>query len=359
MEPSKSLPPPRLAVWVVKRLERYETKHAIVDDMQEVFTVICQERGFISACFWYWGQCLDAVIKNTLFNFKWSLIMIMNYLKTALRNILKHKGYSFINILGLAVGLACGILILLFVYFELSYDQFHENKERIHRVAVKAMFGDTHIAQTHTPTILTRTFYQDYPDVEISLRLQPFDRGVEVCRDDKIFNEYRVVASDPEFFQMFSFPLMSGEAESVLKEPNTVVISSSTAQKYFGNMDPMGQVLNIGKNEFRVTGVMADMPANSHFHFDLVVSIVTYDEIDNTDWFACNYRTYLQLRESVSRKDFEAKFPDLANRHMFKGDYDNWTQKGNFWIFYLQPLTSIHLHSDLSGELSLMAMQRM
>jgi putative ABC transport system permease protein len=116
-------------------------------------------------------------------------------------------------------------------------------------------------------------------------------------------------------------------------------------------MDPLGQVLTIGKNEFQITGVMADVPANSHFHFDLIVSIVTFDGIDNTNWFACNYRTYLQLREGVFWKEFEAKFPDLVNRYIFTGNYDSWTQKGNFWKFYLQPLTSIHLHSDLSGEL--------
>ncbi len=276
--------------------------------------------------------------------------MLKNYLKIALRNIKHYKAYSFINIFGLAIGMACGILILLFVHFEYSYDRFHEKKDRIHRVAVKANWGDTRIAQTQTPAILTQTFYNDYPDVEISLRMRPFSRGVEVRRDEKIFNEYQVVSSDPEFFKMFSFPLISGEAESVLKEPNLVVISSSTAKKYFKDIDPLGHVLTIDGNDFQVTGVMADMPANSHFHFDMIVSIVTFDGINSTNWFACNYRTYVLLREGLSGKDFEAKFPGIVRRYPFSGNYDKWTQNGNFWEFYLQPLTSIHLHSDLSGE---------
>jgi putative ABC transport system permease protein len=336
--------------WLIKRIFKDE-KEAKLGDFIEMYSTFAEEKGRLQAKVRFWVYLIRSIPEYFKDSLCIGVTMFKNYIIIALRNILKHKGYSFINILGLTVGLACGILILLFVHFELSYDQFHEKKDRIHRVGVKGMFGDTHIAQTHTPAILTRTFYQDYPEVEISLRMQPYDGGVEVCRDEKIFNEYRVVASDPEFFQMFSFPLMSGEEESVLKEPNSVVISSSTAHKYFGNMDPLDQVLNIGKNEFRITGVMADMPANSHFHFDLIVSIVTFDGIDNTNWFACNYRTYLQLREGVFRKDFEAKFPDLANRYMFRGNYHSWAQKGNFWKFYLQPLTSIHLHSNLSDEL--------
>ena len=345
--------PPRIAGWFIRRMFPDRGECSILGDMIETYRYLADDKGLFWARIWFWGQCVKAFPYFLVDESTWRIHMFNNYLKIALRNILNHKGYSFINILGLALGLACGILILLFVHFELSYDQFHEKKERIHRVSVKVMFGDTHAAQTHTPAILTPTFYQDYPDVEISLRLQPFDGGVEVRRDEKIFNEYRVVASDPEFFQMFSFPLMSGEAERVLKEPNSVVISLSTARKYFGNMDPLDHVLTIGKNEFQVTGVMVDMPANSHFHFDLIVSIVTFDGIDNTNWAACNYRTYLQLREGVFWKEFEAKFPDLVNRYIFGGNYNSWTQKGNFWEFYLQPLTSIHLHSDLRGELEL------
>jgi putative ABC transport system permease protein len=134
MKPSKSPSPPSLAVWLVKHLERYQTDHAIIEDMQEVFTRICRERGYILACIWYWVQCLDAVAKNTLFNLKWRFVMFKNYFKIALRNLARQKGYSFINITGLAIGMACAIFILLWVQDELNFDGFHENKDNIFRV---------------------------------------------------------------------------------------------------------------------------------------------------------------------------------------------------------------------------------
>jgi len=277
--------------------------------------------------------------------------MIRNYIKAAIRNVIKHKKFSLINILGLIVGMVCSIMIMIFIQFELSFDGFHENKERIYRVALNVSWGDTRIEGTHTPAILTKTFYQSYPEVEISLRLKPFESGIEVKRDEKNFNEYRVTSSDPEFFQMFSFPLLSGNAEKVLKEPNSVVLSSSIALKYFGKTDPMGQVLTIGGIDYRVTGVMSDMPANSHFHFDIIVSLVNFDGIKSTNWLANDYRTYILLNKGVSLTKFEAKLPTLIKRYMFtKGNYDQWSSTGNFWTFYLQPLSSIHLHSDLSGE---------
>ena len=150
MKSSKFTSPPRLAVWLVKRLERYQINHAIIDDLHEVFTRICKERGFIFACLWYWGQCLDAVIKNILFNLKWRFIMLKNYLKIAFRNIKRHKGYSFINIAGLATGIACSILIYLFVAHELSYDKFHDQADNIYRLAFRAKIGGTEINSIST-----------------------------------------------------------------------------------------------------------------------------------------------------------------------------------------------------------------
>ncbi|UCE21651.1 MAG: ABC transporter permease, partial [Candidatus Aminicenantes bacterium] len=127
MRSSKFPSPPRLAVWLVKHLDRYQINHAIIDDMQEVFTRMCRERGYVLACFWYWCQCLDAVIKDIFFDLRWGGIMIMNFLKIALRNLKKHKGFSFINIAGLSIGIACSVLVMIYVYDQISYDRFHEN----------------------------------------------------------------------------------------------------------------------------------------------------------------------------------------------------------------------------------------
>jgi len=278
--------------------------------------------------------------------------MLRNYLKVAIRNLFKHKAYSFINIFGLALGMASAVLIMLFVRYERSFDRFHENADRIQRVAVRALIGNTKIRQTFTPAILTPTLLEHYPEVERSVRFMDSFEGVTVKYGDLVFNEYWVCSTDADFFKVFSFPLTTGDPDSALQEPNTVVISATMAQKYFNGEDALDRVLNIGGRDFRVTGVMADFPKNSHFHFDMLRSLTTYKEsLADTNWFNNIYRTYLLLRTGASPASLEAKFPDIVRNYATAGqDYDGWLARGNYWEYYLQPLTDIHLHSDLNGE---------
>jgi putative ABC transport system permease protein len=278
--------------------------------------------------------------------------MLKNYIKIALRNLFKHKAYSFINIFGLALGMGSAILILLFVRYEQSYDRFHKNADRIQRVAVRAMIGNTKIRQTSTPAILTPTLLEHYPEVEHSIRFQDSFEGVTVKCGDLVFNEYGVGSTDADFFKVYTFPLTAGDPETSLQEPNTVVISESMAQKYFKGNEALNRTLNIDGQDFRVSGVMANFPDNSHFHFDMLRSLKTYkSRIENTNWFNNSYQTYLLLHEGTSATAFEAKFPDLVRKYTTASfDYDGWLAKGNYWEYYLQPLTDIHLHSDLNGE---------
>jgi putative ABC transport system permease protein len=278
--------------------------------------------------------------------------MLGNYLKVALRNLFKHKAYSFINIFGLALGMASAIMILLFVRYERSYDRFHEKAARIQRVAVRAMIGDTKIRQTHTPAIMTPTLLEHYPEVECSIRFQDSFEGVTIKYGDVAFNEYWVGSTDAEFFKVFTFPLTAGDPDTALQEPNTVVITETMARKYFKGEEALNRTLTIDGLDFRVSGVMVDFPDNSHFHFDMLRSLNTYkDRIENTNWFNNSFQTYLLLREGASAAAFEAKFPDLVRNYTTAGqDFDAWVARGNYWEYYLQPLTSIHLHSDLNGE---------
>lgn len=280
------------------------------------------------------------------------MIMLKSYLTVAFRNILKYKAFSFINIIGLALGMASTILILLFVRYERSFDRFHEKANRIHRVAVRAMIGDTKIRQTATPAILTPTLLEHYPEVERSIRFQNSFEGVTVKTGDLAFNEYWVGSTDADFFKVFTFPLTAGDPETALKEPNTVVISETIAQKYFNGEKALNRILNIDGRDFRVSGVMTDFPKNSHFHFDMLRSLNTYkNRIESTNWFNNSYCTYLLLKEGASAEAFEAKFPDLVRNYTAAGfDYDEWVARGNYWEYYLQSLTDIHLHSDLNGE---------
>ncbi len=278
--------------------------------------------------------------------------ILKNYIKVAIRNLFKHKVYSFINIFGLALGMASTVLIFLFVRYERSYDRFHENSDRIQRVAVRAMIGNTKIRQTNTPAIMTPTLLEHYPEVEHSIRFQDSFEGVTVKYGDLVFNEYWVCSTDADFFKVFTFPLTAGDPETALQEPNTVVISQTMAQKYFKGEEALNRTLNIDGRDFRVSGVMADFPKNSHFHFDMLQSLNTYSErLADTNWFNNSYQTYLLLHEGASAASLESKFPEIVRNYATAGqDYDGWLSRGNYWEYYLQPLTGIHLHSDLNGE---------
>lgn len=278
--------------------------------------------------------------------------MLRNYLKVAFRNFFKHKAYSFINILGLALGMASAILILLFVRYERSYDRFHENAARIQRVAVRALIGNTKIRQTHTPAIMTPTLLEHYPEVEYSIRFEDDFEGVTVKYGDLVFNEYGVGSTDADFFKVFTVPLTEGNPDTALQQPSTVVITQTMAQKYFMGEEALNRTLNIDGRDFRVSGVMSDFPKNSHFHFDMLRSLNTYSErLADTNWFNNSYQTYLLLHEGVSAATLEAKFPEIVRNYATAGqDYDGWLSRGNYWEYYLQPLTAIHLHSDLNGE---------
>jgi len=278
--------------------------------------------------------------------------MLKNYLKVAIRNLFKHKAYSFINIFGLALGMASAVLILLFVRYERSYDRFHENADRIQRIAVRALIGNTKIRQTNTPAIMTPTLLEHYPEVEYSIRFLESFEGVTVKYGDMVLNEYGVGSTDADFFKVFTFPLTAGNPETALQEPNTVVISETMAQKYFKGEEALNRTLNIDGADFRVSGVMADFPKNSHFHFDMLRSLNTYStRLADTNWFNNSYQTYLLFHEGSQAASLEAKFPEIVRNYATAGqDYDGWLSRGNYWEYYLQPLTDIHLHSDLNGE---------
>jgi len=277
--------------------------------------------------------------------------MFRNYLKITVRNIKKHFGYSFLNIAGLAIGMTCSMLILLFVLHERSYDRYHQNAHRIYRVAVRAMLGDTRIAQTWTPAILTPTLLSEYPEVIHSVRFQNFTRGVLVRVGDRVFNENRVTSADAAMFQVFTFRFIQGDPNTALTDPDATVVTASMASKYFGDEDPMGRTLTIGNRDYKIAGVIEDMPENSHFHFDMIISMLSNDGINSTGWFANNYKTYIMLREDCTQEAFEAKLPGFVKKYLWQGrSYDEWADQGNFWEYYLQPLTDIHLNSDLHGE---------
>ena len=202
--------------------------------------------------------------------------MLKNYFKTALRNLWKNKGLSFINIFGLASGMACSLLIFLFVADEISYDRFHIGADRVYRV-VKDFVNDdgSRLPDATTPPAVAPAIQKEIPGIERVTRVFPgWGNNFLITYQDKHFNEQRLYRVDSSFFDVFSFPFIKGDAKSAFKEINSIIVTQSAAKKYFGNDDPMGKVLRIDNlGDMMVKGILKDVPHNAHFHFDFLIPV--------------------------------------------------------------------------------------
>ena len=277
--------------------------------------------------------------------------MIKNFIKTTLRSFKKNISFSLINILGLAIGISCSVLIFVFVRYELSYDRFYKNSDRIFRIAQKGLIRNSPLNQTGCPGPLPEALYNDYPEVESVTRIYNLGRQT-IAYNENTFIESRVQAVDSTFFDIFSMPFIKGSSNGALNKPNTVVITESIAKKYFGNEDPISKSIRLDDQELMVKGVIVDFPSNSHFHFDFLISIITFNGIYNDNrWGYNNYAEYFLLQKEYNYKDLEAKMPDLVNKYIFEGKYEELSKKNNVtWNIYFQPLIDIHLNSDIRGE---------
>jgi len=281
-----------------------------------------------------------------------------NYLKVAIRNILRRKGYSFINIFGLSIGMACFILISLFVLDELSYDKFNEKADHIYRVCYHSRHGSNEVNMALTPVPMAEALKKDFPEVIESARVRSY--GFPVFRyKEKVFSEEKVFWVDNSIFKIFTIPFIQGNPETALEEQNSIVVTKSMAQKYFGEENPIGKSLNSdNRMDYLVTGVVEDVPKNSHFHYDFLASLSTLDESRSPFWLSYNYYTYLVLKEGVDYKNFEKKLEDFVRKyagtqfHKALGiTLDQLFASGGAYGYYLQPLTDIHLHSSLDFEI--------
>lgn len=282
--------------------------------------------------------------------------MISSYLKIALRSLWNKKAFASINIFGLAIGLATCMLILLFVQHELSYDRFNRNADRIFRVTLHGRIGgnDINIAGASAPA--GPALLRDYPGVEAYARLSSSGTFL-VKNGEKRFLEERVIFTDSNFFNFFSIPLLKGDVNTVLKEPKTVVLTRSMALKYFGNQDPIGKSLDMGNiGAFRVTGVCEDVPSNSHFHYNFFGSMKSVTLGDK--WLSSGAHTYILLRNGYPVEKLSAQMPQMVRKYIgpeiqeFLGmSYDEYLRKGDKFGLGLQPLTDIHLTSNLENEL--------
>ncbi len=277
---------------------------------------------------------------------RWRLSMLKNYLIVALRNLRKHKGYSLINITGLSVGLAACILILLYVQDERSYDRFHENADRLYRVAVdlNTPSGIRPLAQAAPPT--GPALANDFPEIEGFTR---FTRTTALLaradQPDVRFHESAAAYADSSVFEHFSFALLQGNPHEVLRAPNSIVLSETMARKYFGDADPMGQELTLNtRTPVTVTGIMADLPSNVHYRFEMLLSMETAYTADDEvahDWGAFFFHTYVLLSPTADLGAVQAKLHDFMVRHT--GNDDPYT-------LVLEPLPDLYLHTSRLGQ---------
>ncbi|HKL67915.1 MAG TPA: ABC transporter permease [Bacteroidales bacterium] len=282
--------------------------------------------------------------------------MFRIFLNTFLRNARKNKLLFVINLLGFTLGLSLSIIIFLYIANELNYDRYHERSDRIYRLCIRASIGDTRFEQAFSSSRVLREMRDRYPEIEDGVKTLSLS-NITARVDESIFSEDLLVIADSSLFTIFSFPMISGDPGKALAEPNSVSISESTAQKYFGSSDCLGEVMELdvpyfGEIVCTITGVFRDMPGNSHFHLDVVVSSVTFpDLITNRGWAANNFITYLLLEEGASCRDLEKKFTQYVYEN-FGGEeaYKKRAAEGDYWEFFLQPLERIHLYSDVNGE---------
>ncbi|MBP1670395.1 MAG: hypothetical protein H6Q21_2761, partial [Bacteroidetes bacterium] len=281
--------------------------------------------------------------------------MFASFLKTAIRNIFRHKSYVLINIIGLSVGIACSLLIMLFIRHELSFDKFNEKYNRIYRIILEGKMGETEIQGAYTPAPMAKTLVADFPEVEAAIRMERWNE-VLFRIEDKKYVEKNVMLADSSFFAVFSIPLLRGNPGKVLAEPHTLVLTEKIASKYFGKEDPIGKQLRINSDTsiYTVTGVMADVPENSHFEFNILMSFLSHWRAKEESWLSNSFATYVLLKEGASAEEFEKKMPALVEKYIGPQvvktlgiDLEQFAATGNRYGFFVQPLSDIHLNPSI------------
>jgi putative ABC transport system permease protein len=286
--------------------------------------------------------------------------MLQNYFKVALRNITRYKFYSAINILGMSVGLTTCLIIILYIADELSYDTFHRNGDRIYQVGLHAKIGAQDITVSNTPPPMGPALMAEMPEVESFMRIGPYYGEPAIKFEDKAFAENKIFFVDSNFFQFFDYKLLEGDPKTLLTEPNTMVMTEEVAKKYFGNETAIGRLVTFDNEQrtYKVTGVAANPPTNSHFDFNVLLSAETGDRLQNKEWINNNIYTYFLLHENAEVAPVHKKFQELVEKYVgpevqrFLGTtLQQMRDAGGAYGFYTTKLTDIHLRSSSIEDL--------
>jgi putative ABC transport system permease protein len=342
--------PPRFGHWLLCRIYEKGDHFTLIGDFDEICEEMTNDKGKISAFLWYWGQIirlLPSIISNNVY---WSVQMVKNYLKVALRNIRRYKGYSFINIAGLAIGLACCLLITIWVLDELSYDRFHENSANLYRVEEDQHYSGRIFYVYVTPYPLGPALKAEIPEIMDATRVV-WPGGVLFKRGDNSFFEDNGRAVDPSFLKMFTYPLIKGDKNSALDSPYSLLITEDLAKKYFGEDNPIGKVITLNnQHEFTVTGVLENIPHNSYLQFDFLIPYEILKRAGQTreqDFGTNSIYTFVQLPDGTPLEQANQKIFGFIRTKNPESRTD----------LRLMPFTRLHLHEFFGYEKSAGAIQ--
>ncbi len=285
--------------------------------------------------------------------------MFKSFFKVAIRNIIRQKAYALINVAGLSIGIACSILITLFIIHESSFDRFHKKADRIVRIWVNGKLADSEISSANTAYPSGPVFFDEIPEVINYCRIDSWN-NVPVRKGEQTILENDFFWADSGFFEIFSFPLLKGEPSQVLTEPRSMVISEKMATKYFGKEDPMGKVINMFSDTtaYTITGVMKDIPENSHIFCNFVVDFQSLRNGNSNQWTSNNIFTYLLLEEPMDMEILNAKIDPIMRKYVgpeikqYIGiELEDWEASGNFYRLEAQPLLDIHFNTKIENGL--------
>jgi putative ABC transport system permease protein len=341
--------PPRFAAWILRRLLDAAVRDQAMGDFEERFRADALEHSLLRARACYRIQIwpvLKSFVENTVL---WESAMFKNYLKTGWRNIKRQKGYSIINIAGLALGMACAILIVFYIHHEISYDRFHENADRIFRVVIDGTIKQDRILVPAAQMAFGPAVAKEFPEAVAAVRFQPLPKTM-VKHADRSFYEQGLLYTDASVFEVFTFPLVAGDPKTALARANTIVLTERMVKKYFRGEDPVGKFLRFNDEaDFVVTGVMKDVPTNSHLQFEALVSLETRF-VPNPrlaqDWTNVNMPTYILFRDRHGPKEIESKLAALVETRigaLLKA-------MGGKMTYTFQPLTKVHLYSRFTMD---------
>ncbi len=341
---NKTKSPPKIARCILSRISRYAYRDNISGDFEELYNEIYRESGLVSAYIW----CLKHIVRSfpvfIITSFRRSTAMLSNYFKIAFRNVKRNKAFSFINITGLSVGMTCSILIILYINYELSFDKYHKKADDIYRVVLtwtgeKGRGGELYNVM---PGIFQSAVTREIPEVLLATRAKTHE--VIINHSGNLFKETGIRYVDPDFLEIFSFPLISGNAETALNEPYSLILTEDMAKKYFSDGDPLGKVLNIDKNDYKITGIIKNVPENSHFTFDFLASFTTMFNIYPDPAFIHKWDSSLSWNMYIlaSMNTIKEEIENNINR-----TFDEQTQD---YEFRLQPLTDIHMYSKVKYD---------